>query len=499
MNYDTSSQFENKEFKEILNTYEESVRNKSSVYLDADKFIDIAQYYIENNREEEAQQAYDMGLSIHPNNTDILVSKAYNTIPNGDLEKAYQIYDLIEDKDNRDVKNLKALLLIVGNRLEEGDRIFEEIAEEDNYSVDTLTETLANYIDLEIEDLASKWLNVIREKGYDYTKNERLTEVLSNYYLTFDDYDQAIPLLKRLIDKHPYTINYWIELANCYVKESRFAEADEALDYALAINDKEPSVLELKGGCSFEKNDYQKAEEYYLRLEQVDPNKPKVWYYLAKVYSNMGRKDKTVEYSFKIVDSEDASDYIRSLAYHDLASIFGYAHRFKKGLDFIEKAIKLNKNNPTFYVTKGCLQILRREKNQGRKSFIKAIHTIHKGNKEEEFSIWMMIATSFFDAEMYNDAIKIFEKIEKKYADKDQNCYLFLAYCNYRIKNFLNCTHYLALLKNTAPQLYDQLGTDNDPIGDPNFSESVSSIKRDVALGKIDLSTFEDMNNLWNQ
>ena len=498
MNYDTSSQFENKEFKKLLNTYEESVRNKSSVYLDADEFINIAEYYIENDRDEEAQQVLDRGLSIHPHDTDILTYKACNNAWNGDLEKAYQIYNLITDKDNREVKHLKALLLIIENRLDEGDRILEEIAKEDNYSPDVLADIIANYTDMEQKDLALKWLGIVRKKGYDYNKNDRLTEVLCNYYYAFDYYDQAITLLKKLRDKYPYTINYWIRLSNCYIKENRFAEADEALDYALAINDKEPSVLELKGGCSFEKNDYLKAEEYYLRLEKIDANKPKVWYYLSKVYANMGQKDKLEEYSFKIVNSPNASDYIRSLAYHDLANILGQAHRYKKGLDFIEKAIELNKENPAFYVTKGCLQILRRQKEIGRKSFMKAIHNIHKGDKEEEFSIWTMIATSFFDAGMFKDAIKIFEKIEKKYAERNQSCYLFLAYCNYQTNNYLNCTHYLALLKNTAPKIYDQLGTDNDPIGDPNFSESVSNIKRDVAIGKIDLSTFEDINKLWN-
>lgn len=498
MNYDTSSQFENKEFKKILNTYEESVRNKTSVYLDADEFVNIAGYYIENDRDEEAQQVLDMGLSIHPNDTGILTFEACNSAWNGDLEKAYQIYDLIADKDNREVKSLKALLLIKEDRWEEGDQILEGIAKENNYSTDVIADIIANYTNLGQKSLASKWLSIIRKKGYDYNKNDRLTEVLCNYYYAFDYYDQAITLFKKLIDKYPYTINYWIGLSNCYIKENRFAEADEALDYALAINDMEPSVLELKGGCSFEKDDYLKAEEYYLRLEKVDINKPKVWYYLSKVYANMGQNDKLIEYSFKIVNSLNASDYIRSLAYHDLANIFGQAHHYKKGLDFIEKAIELNKHNPAFYVTKGCLQILRRQREQGRKSFIKAIHNIHKGDEEEEFSIWTMIATSFFDAEMYKDAIKILKKIEKKYASKNQSCYLFLAYCNYQTKNYINCTHYLALLKNAVPQIYNQLGTDNDPIGDPNFSESVSNIKRDAALGKIDLSTFEDINRLWN-
>ena len=44
MNFDTSSRFDSKHFKEILKKYEDSIKNNSSVYLDADEFIDIADF-----------------------------------------------------------------------------------------------------------------------------------------------------------------------------------------------------------------------------------------------------------------------------------------------------------------------------------------------------------------------------------------------------------------------------------------------------------------------
>ena len=91
MNYDTSSQFENTPFREILHAYEQSVENKSSVYLEADEFVDIAEYYLENDRIKEAEQVINTALKVHPDDADVLIFLSRSAASNDDLEKAYRL------------------------------------------------------------------------------------------------------------------------------------------------------------------------------------------------------------------------------------------------------------------------------------------------------------------------------------------------------------------------------------------------------------------------
>ena len=134
-------------------------------------------------------------------------------------------------------------------------------------------------------------------------RSDELIEMLCNYYFNFDNIPQAIELFKKLIDKHPYSLAYWIGLAKCYMRDERYPEAEETLDYALAINDKDATVLELKGGCFLEAGDIQAALETYKRFEEASVNKEKAWSYITKIYLELQDYHKAIEYMVFILPS----------------------------------------------------------------------------------------------------------------------------------------------------------------------------------------------------
>jgi hypothetical protein len=72
--------FESKEFKEILQQYEESVKSGERIYMDADDLADIADYYHYNNRMDEAEAAISLAMEYNPEAVGPMLYKAREAI-----------------------------------------------------------------------------------------------------------------------------------------------------------------------------------------------------------------------------------------------------------------------------------------------------------------------------------------------------------------------------------------------------------------------------------
>ena len=95
--------FQSEEFKKVLRIYEQRQDKGKSVYLDAEDFADIADYYLSIDKIDLATETLNMGKSIHPENESLLVvqSAAYM------LQRMYNEAENILKKldiNNSDVK-----------------------------------------------------------------------------------------------------------------------------------------------------------------------------------------------------------------------------------------------------------------------------------------------------------------------------------------------------------------------------------------------------------
>ena len=119
MNFDTSSRFDSKHFKEILKKYEDSIKNNSSVYLDADEFIDIADFYNGQNYMEAAEQVIEKAHQQHPNDSEILIFISRTYAIKGEFDKAYEYLHRIADQSDREVMLLNLDLFAYQNKWKE--------------------------------------------------------------------------------------------------------------------------------------------------------------------------------------------------------------------------------------------------------------------------------------------------------------------------------------------------------------------------------------------
>lgn len=233
MNYDMSSYFEDPEFKEALARYEGMVENHTPAYFEADELTDIAEYYASKGRHKDADKAINLAIQLHPDNIDALIFRARSLMLLGKKEEAQMVMQLINNPADREFRFLQADLLIEEEHMEEADKILQQLAMDEEYELDTLLDIILDYVDVNQKEYAKKWIDCLFAHFDMQTlpeTNQRLRDVLCDYYSTFNKPKLAIPYLNMTLNEFPYSVQHWNELGKCYLQQEQYEKAHEAFD-----------------------------------------------------------------------------------------------------------------------------------------------------------------------------------------------------------------------------------------------------------------------------
>ena len=82
--------FNSNDFQELLHSYEASVASGDTLFLDADDFVDIADYYNYNDATDKAIEVVEQALELYPDDVllnvfmarQALLDADYDTTPN---------------------------------------------------------------------------------------------------------------------------------------------------------------------------------------------------------------------------------------------------------------------------------------------------------------------------------------------------------------------------------------------------------------------------------
>ena len=168
--------FEEPEFKDILAKYEAAREAGTPMYMGADELTDVAEYYsLVMHDEDRASEAIELALEIHPSAVDPQVFLARRFMMQGDLDKAQEICNAIEEQANREVLFLHAeLMLRRGNEKEAFsflDRRIEEIDEDRDFFI---YDSAYIFVDYHLYDLALTLANKLAEMAPDWYKTWQL-------------------------------------------------------------------------------------------------------------------------------------------------------------------------------------------------------------------------------------------------------------------------------------------------------------------------------------
>ncbi len=492
MRFDLSSYFEDPELKETLAKYEGMVKNHTPAYFDADELTDIAEYYAAHERQEEAEQVIDFALRLHPNDTDVLIFHARTLAMKGDLDGAYQVADLIEDKNDIEARFLQADLLMEQNKMEEADLIFQQMAAEEDNELDLLFDIVMDYIEVNQAYYAAEWIKRINEL-YDVEKlirkNRKFRDMMSEFHLTFNEPDKAIPFLRITLDEDPYSIPHWVELGKCCIQAFKLPEAHEALDFALAIDDKHPEALTLKAFAYHQQNDMKKSVEYFQKVRDLDLGNPRPVLQLAYTYFDMQDYRMALNYMKTFMSMRGkTSSYEDAEHFSFLALCYAGVKEWDEGSRYLIDAEALDRNNPLLKLNGAQFYLM-----MGEKMLVEAfIHDALKLVPADERSFYLMkSATLCFDYQAFDLAKQYFETIVKESPEEGKSAYFFLMYCCFYLEDSIGVMHYFARIQREMPDVYAEMGNPEEAIlSDKRFNNLLQALKEGVKDGSIDLSKY---------
>lgn len=251
-----------KELLEMAEQYEQAKAAHETIYMDADDLADLADWYAMRHKYDVAKEVAAYGLSLHPDNTPLLVEQAYLYLDTSNKAKAQEIADSLTD-DTPEVAILRAQLMLEEGKLDNAELLLDTIEDKDDLA--NIVEASYVFIDMGYPDKALKWLE--RGKGL-YDNEEAFLAVCADYYYAQKDLEKATDYYNRLIDKNPYSPAYWYGLARCYFEMEQLDKAIEACDYAIVSDDDFADAYIMKGNAFYELGNDESALENYRQAEK---------------------------------------------------------------------------------------------------------------------------------------------------------------------------------------------------------------------------------------
>ncbi len=118
--------------------------------------------------------------------------------------------------------------------------------------------------------------------GYYYLYNNELEMAKNQFELCLYHEEQPAPVI--------YTI-----LAEIYDMLGQRREAEEYTDIALERNPENETALKYKALFLIDRQEYEEALSYLLKLKEIDPNDVQFQFYIAEIYSELGDEDNLIE------------------------------------------------------------------------------------------------------------------------------------------------------------------------------------------------------------
>lgn len=298
MKEDQASYFESNDFLELLTCYENMVEGGVSHYFDGIDISNIAEFYSSMDDDDKAMDAIQFGLSLHPEDTDILITKGQVLLRQGKCEESRAVADSIEDNENRELLFLKGSIELFDGNPVLADKYFHLSVGADDHDPGLYADIIAIFTDYAQYDFAQTWLNealALEPESKDFIEQQ------ADLYFATQDYDKATQAYDQLIDDYPYDIYYWEQLVCIAYRQEKWAQVLDYFGYIEAIDPLFDSMNLIKAECLIETEAYTEAESVLRRTVSEKGESGEALFLLGTALSLQERHEEAISYMTKAI------------------------------------------------------------------------------------------------------------------------------------------------------------------------------------------------------
>lgn len=439
--------FKSEEFQELLDSYEASINAGSNPFMDADDFVDLADYYAWKGYDEKAEQAIDYALELYPSSTLPNVFKARRALSLGDFVQARFYCDEIENHDDPDYHYLVAEIMIAENNIEQADRYLRDYSKSvdpDEYE-DFVRDCANLYIDYQESEKAYEWM--MRSRG---DESDDFKELMARTLFGLGKYKDSERIFTELIDQHPYSKTYWNALASAQFMNEEYSDSITSSEYAIAIDPNDPDAVSSKASGLFRLGNYEEALKYYKKYSELEPEDEFGLLHQGVCLVNMSRNEEALPIlRMALAVAPKDSPFLVQI-YQELAFCYSALHQVKQAIAMLDKTKTLDCDHVDILVVKGHILLQNDLIPQAEKAFKKAII-----DSENAPDVMLRIIVSLYDNHYlqacYQMLLKFFELVKDYYPDyKSGNAYM--ALCCYDLGREQEFMKYLRLAVSDDPR-----------------------------------------------
>ena len=414
--------FDSEEFRNTLESYEESVRSGHPLFLDADDLADIADYYHFTGIDQQADEVIEYALSLYPNATLPNVFKAREALAIGDYDSAVEYIEQIENQDDPEYHYMQAELLIAKDQVEKADEYLREyFATVPPEEYQDFVYDIANiYFDYGLSDKAYEWL--MRTKG---DGSNDFKELMARILFGLGKYKDSERIFNELLDRDPYSKRYWNGLANAQFMNEDFSGSVTSSEYAIAIDPNDADSLLNKANALYRLGNFEEAIRYYDRFgELVQPDEFSLLHKGSSLV-NLNRHDEAFSTLLQALEISPADSPFLPQIYQELAFCCSTLGRLDEALDYIERTRDLDCDHIDMLVLKGHILLEHNHIHEAEEVFKNAMI-----RSEEDPLVILRILVSLYDNKYVKAAYEMFKKFFALIVNEDFNQgYSYMALC----------------------------------------------------------------------
>lgn len=291
-----------------------------------------------------------------------------------DYERSEEILnELIENNIvSSEVYKLLGLILVEDDNNEEAIRWFNKGIvleyEEGKNGYELLKLRGKSY--LEVEEYDSAITDFVCLQKINPNDHEVLYN-LAECYSDIDEDHKALKFINNAIDMYPHNWEYYSTRASIYYYLDRFKKAKKDYEIVIKHEYEYQTTWAMKAHCHLMTGEYEIALECYEKACGLGDIVAYHYYHLAVLYLKFDNGKKAHEYIKKYFD-EEQEDYLGYILLGDICRFCKFEGYVEDAIEFYEKACELN---------------------------------------EDEYIVYYILAYTYLDNEMYNEAITNFAEI----------------------------------------------------------------------------------------
>ncbi|MBR3883184.1 MAG: tetratricopeptide repeat protein [Bacteroidaceae bacterium] len=271
--------FDTKEFRDILNRYEQMKAENICSYFDADDLYNLLLYFLFYEKANEAEYIYDYACKLHPGNSELLAKIEIRILlSSGRPEIALEKLDAIAFSEDIETLILKAEVFLALREYKTSSNIARKILQKRELQNEEIYDALSILLDCGSTQEA---LQIVEEKLQKNPKQHELLEAKAECLIEMRQTDEAIEIYNYLLDNNPFSIIYWEQLGRIYFMLERYGKALDCFEFELAIDDGIDYAKLMQGHCYYKLQDYMQSLTVFQGLEKKFPNDIIPKFYIA--------------------------------------------------------------------------------------------------------------------------------------------------------------------------------------------------------------------------